>query len=572
MYNSYFGFREKPFKLVPDPAYLFLSRSHEEAFAHLRYAVSQGDGFVLITGEVGTGKTTLCRTFLDSLDDNTEAAFIFNPKLDPIQLLKAINDEFEISSDADNTKDLIDALNTFLMAKRAQGKHVILLIDEAQNLTGDVLEQLRLLSNLETSVSKLLQIVLVGQPELGDLLDSFELRQLGQRITLSCHLVPLSGQETREYIRFRLSVAAQRRGVQFTSGAFRRIHRYSKGFPRLINIACDRALLTAFGLNRQKITGSIATMAVRELRSRGEIGSYVSAKGRKEAVLLAALCLIFLAVFYSGPADLGNRETLSQTEKSPPELPRPDSAAEVGRQAVRPGRGDVSAGQVEADEKEASEARIIRSLPAFLESADASRSRDEALKAALDLWGAEADLSPHLNGISKSRTYFRLAASLKGFSVHQIAYDLELIRKLNLPAIIGFETPGRRSVVYLTLFRVEQDRVLLRGGDETISATPEELARDSLGMVHVMWRDFSSCKGKIPIDAPPESIIALKMLLRDIGYSEVDTDPVYDERTELIVRGIQEKHGIDVDGIVGPLTKISIYNEIGSLRIPHIAG
>ena len=173
MYNAFFGFRERPFQLVPNPAYLFLSRCHEEALAHLIYAISHGDGFVEITGEVGTGKTTLCRVFLDHLDTTTEAAYIFNPKLNAVQLLKAINDEFGVDAGPDTIKELIDGLNGFLLAKREEEKTVVLVIDEAQNLTQEVLEQLRLLSNLETSTKKLLQIILVGQPELDDMLQGF---------------------------------------------------------------------------------------------------------------------------------------------------------------------------------------------------------------------------------------------------------------------------------------------------------------------------------------------------------------------------------------------------------------
>ena len=198
MYNNFFGFKEKPFKLVPNPAYFFLSKCHEEALAHLNYAISQGDGFVQITGEVGTGKTTLCRAFLESLDSNTKPAYIFNPKLGPKQLLMTINDEFGIETKSDTTKELIDNLNAFLMRNKASGNRVILLIDEAQNLSKNVLEQLRLLSNLETNKDKLLQIILVGQPELAEMLESRELRQIGQRITLSYYLTPLSFSETKE--------------------------------------------------------------------------------------------------------------------------------------------------------------------------------------------------------------------------------------------------------------------------------------------------------------------------------------------------------------------------------------
>ena len=250
MYNKFFGFKEKPFKLVPNPAYFYLSKSHEEAMAHLNYAIAQGDGFIEITGEVGTGKTTLCRAFLESLNGTVEAAYIFNPKLGPKQLLRTINEEFGLNTEGDNTKDLIDTLNAFLMQKKAGGKKVILLIDEAQNLNRNVLEQLRLLSNLETNRDKLLQIILVGQPELSEILNSHALRQLGQRITLSYQLSPLTFTECKEYIHYRINIAAQKTAIKFDRSAYRQIYKYSKGIPRVINIVCDRALLTAFVLNQ----------------------------------------------------------------------------------------------------------------------------------------------------------------------------------------------------------------------------------------------------------------------------------------------------------------------------------
>ena len=289
MYNKFFGFKEKPFKLVPNPEYLFLSKSHEEALAHLTYAISHGDGFVEITGEVGTGKTTLCRVFLESLDKSIEAAYIFNPKLDALQLLKAINDEFGIDSTPDNTKDLIDMLNVFLIEKKAAGQKVLVLIDEAQNLSLEVLEQLRLLSNLETTQEKLLQIILVGQPELGDMLSSHQLRQLGQRITINCQLLPLTYQETRDYIRHRISLASHRAGPPFDKASYRAIYEYSRGIPRLINIACDRILLNAFSRNSFKITGSITKEAIRELTRKKTGNSYNWLQGPSGLVIAAAI-------------------------------------------------------------------------------------------------------------------------------------------------------------------------------------------------------------------------------------------------------------------------------------------
>ncbi len=298
MYEKFFSFSEKPFKLVPNPAYLFLSKSHEEAMAHLNYALAQGDGFVEITGEVGTGKTTLCRAFLENLDDSTVAAYIFNPRLGPKQLIKTINDELGIHCETDNTKDLIDNLNAFLMRQKTEGKKVILLIDEAQNLSRNILEQLRLLSNLETSKEKLLQIILVGQPELSDILDSHELRQLGQRITLRYYLTPLNFKETVDYIKFRINIATRNAGIKFDRSAFGHIYRYSGGIPRVINIACDRALLTAFGLSQHKISGSIARASIKELKSRGTKNRHDLIYGHKAIALFGILALLLVAVIF----------------------------------------------------------------------------------------------------------------------------------------------------------------------------------------------------------------------------------------------------------------------------------
>jgi general secretion pathway protein A len=257
MYKYFFGFKENPFKLVPNPAYLFLSKSHEEALAHLTYALEQGEGFMEITGEVGTGKTTLCRAFLENLDHHTTAAYIFNPNLNSLQLLKTINDEFGIASNSDNIKDLINGLNVFLIEQKSKGKKTILLIDEAQNLTNEVLEQLRLLSNLETTKDKLIHIILIGQPELKEKLNSYELRQLEQRISLNCRLIPLNFKEVCNYIQHRIRIASEKTSIRFDPAAYQSIFGYSRGIPRLINIVCDRALLTAFVLDQQKITKDI---------------------------------------------------------------------------------------------------------------------------------------------------------------------------------------------------------------------------------------------------------------------------------------------------------------------------
>ncbi|HXV65235.1 MAG TPA: AAA family ATPase, partial [Vicinamibacteria bacterium] len=252
MYEAFYGFREKPFNLTPDPKFLYLSGKHHEAFAHLEFGLRQRGGFMVVTGEVGTGKTTLCRYFLDRLDQNTLSAFILYPALGATDLLRSVNRDLGVESDATSDKDLVDALHRFLLDSHESGKSIVLVIDEAQNLSRDVLEQVRLISNLETDTEKLIQIVLIGQSELNDKLAQNDLRQLAQRITARYHLTPLEGRELKQYIRHRLAVAGGIGQVDFTSGAFRAIRRYSKGIPRLINLICDRALLAGYVLERNE--------------------------------------------------------------------------------------------------------------------------------------------------------------------------------------------------------------------------------------------------------------------------------------------------------------------------------
>jgi len=305
MYNAFFDLRKKPFKLVPNPEFLFLGKCHEEVLAHLTYATSQGDGFVEITGEVGTGKTTLCRVFLEGLDKDIEAAFIFNSKLDSTQLIKAIHKELGIISIANGPAELTIDLNDFLLEKKSQGKSVILLIDEAQNLGKETLEQLRLLSNLETTSSKLLQIILVGQPELREILDSHEMRQLRQRINLSCHIHPMTQKETFDYITHRVNVASRKQQTLFTRAAQRAIYRFSRGIPRVINIVCDRSFLVAYSLNKKKVTPSSVKIAVDELNMRPGIQPRSDSRWKKTAMafsIIFAMCLLY-AVFMGLPLE-----------------------------------------------------------------------------------------------------------------------------------------------------------------------------------------------------------------------------------------------------------------------------
>jgi general secretion pathway protein A len=269
MYRKFFGLTQEPFSIAPNPQYLFMSERHREALAHLLFGLRDG-GFVLLTGEIGTGKTTVCRCFLGQVPTRCNVAYIFNPKLTVVELLKSVCDEFHVPYPQQlrglvSAKDFIDPLNEYLLRTHAVGQNNVLIIDEAQNLTPSVLEQLRLLTNLETNERKLLQIILIGQPELRDILARPELEQLAQRITARFHLGPLTESETSLYIGHRLAVAGMVTAMPFSRDAVRRVFSISRGVPRRINLLCGRAMLGAFATGKHKIDRKIIDKASAEV-------------------------------------------------------------------------------------------------------------------------------------------------------------------------------------------------------------------------------------------------------------------------------------------------------------------
>lgn len=271
MYKQFFGLKEKPFNVTSDPNFLFLSRVHKEAFSHLLYGIKERKGFLEITGEVGAGKTTLCRALLNQLDKNTKTAFIFNSTLPELQLLQCILDDFGLSTERKNKVSLLRQLNNFLIAELSKGNNVVLIIDEAQNLKLSMLEEIRMLSNLETDKEKLFQIILVGQPELKNKIDSPHLKQLKQRIAVKFHITPLEKDEVASYVNHRLSVAGATGQIHFRQDALDLIYGYSGGIPRLINMVCDKALLAAYVMETRDITSAIVEKGIKELE--GVVGS-----------------------------------------------------------------------------------------------------------------------------------------------------------------------------------------------------------------------------------------------------------------------------------------------------------
>jgi general secretion pathway protein A len=619
MYNKFFGFKEKPFKLVPNPEYLFLSKSHEETLAHLTYAISQGDGFVEVTGEVGTGKTTLCRVFLENLDKSIHAAYIFNPKLDALQLLKAINDEFGIDSEPDNTKDLIDRLNAFLIEKKSAGQKALVLIDEAQNLSLEVLEQLRLLSNLETTQEKLLQIILVGQPELRDMLASHQLRQLGQRITINSQLSPLTYVETKDYIRHRITLASHRAGPPFAKASYNAIYEYSQGIPRLINIACDRALLNAFSRNSFNISGSITKEALRELR--GKKTGLLSGLFQRAAgvVIISAIFIpvILLLLFIANgeapkiPAisKLLSPERVTQAEpqrdipvegqivelSAPSEMPvalqaeapsalqensLPEShAAESGNNIetltahVNNSGSPLATGTPNAEQK-VPNSMDKQKFGAYLQKLNSRFSRNISIEGILKLWLPTTEIKINQDKIIADQLFFEEEAKLHDLELKSIATesDLALIQALNLPAIFTFYLAGHTWPKYLAAAYIDTEKVYFFADaqSQTVSVDRDIFLQYWSGEAYIVWKNFKNLNWVISQGSQGQDVLTLKKLLLRLGYSSVIITDSYDNDTVQLIKDIQAKHSLHVDGIVGTFTKIALYNESSEFIKPSL--
>ncbi len=373
MYEEFYGLKEKPFNLTPDPRFFFLSENHRGAFEHILYGIKEKEGFILITGEVGTGKTTLCRALLNRIDaQTTDTALILNPMFSGQELLQCIVGDFGLPDHGTTKKELLDDLNRFLLNQKAADRDSILIIDEAQNLPLPVLEEIRILSNLETEKEKLLQIILMGQVELKEKLSLPRLRQLNQRISIRYHLQPLTREEVPRYIQHRLTVAGSPGDIRFTPGAFREIYHYSQGIPRLINLTCDRALLAGYAEQKREIRRQTVIKGLKSLQ-----GEETSGPGR---TLKAPLALGFagLVVFFLGilvaALFLDPEKTLLKKISGPDSRPSSSAAGSALKQNEGASFYTIQLGsfKTEAEALEVAERVKATGYPLFLGRADAS--------------------------------------------------------------------------------------------------------------------------------------------------------------------------------------------------------
>ncbi len=532
MYTSFFGLNEKPFAITPDPRYLYLSERHAEALAHLAYGISEAGGFIQLTGEVGTGKTTVLRSLLQQLPPHCDVALILNPRVTPAEFLQCICDELHVHvppAAAGSVKALVDLLTHFLLDAHGRGRRIVLMVDEAQNLAADVLEQVRLLTNLETATQKLLQIILIGQPELREVLSRPELRQLAQRVTGRYHLEALRRQETLAYIRHRLRVAGATREL-FTAGAQRELHRLSNGIPRIINVIADRALLGAYTREELRVTGALVRRAAAEVYGRPVLPPWL----RYAAIGGAAAGAVLLGVMAWRVLPL----------------------AEAPQTAAAPAAAEPAAVIAAAP------APPPPPLSARLANAADATTMDAAFRALFALWGAD-----YASGTGRGCDQ----ADAHGLSCVWQRGSLAQLKLINRPAILSLiDANGAAHQVVLSGIDGDRARLLIGAAEARVPIA--ELADFWFGEFLVLWRPQSGELRPLRAGMRGNDVRWLRQGLEQLnGLPASDAAQDYfDADLERLVEDFQRSRRLAVDGIAGVQTQLVLDAALGAPGTPTL--
>ena len=581
MYEAYYSLEDPPFVLTPDPRFLLRSKGHHEILAMLLYGITSQKGLMALVGDVGTGKTTLCRALLRELPDSVQSALVLNPHLSDADLIGTILDDLGVERRGTTKGELMAALSQYLLATGSEGKTVLVIVDEAQQMAVESLEQIRILSNLETATRKLLQILLVGQPELEEKLKLNELRQLDQRIGIRCYLKPLPRKETYRYVEHRLRVAGLPGALPFTRGALAKIYKYSRGIPRVINLVCDRALMAGFSNRVREITPTLVTSAVRNLEGgrRGRnryVRMWSPAGGMRRAAVVVGAAVALLgaggaAAYWGGFGVAGVRagaqaKPPQNIAAAPAALSAPAPIPVAAPSAVQPPVPAAPRAVVP------SAAPPAPDRPEVLAGAGAQRQlmtrllalwgiKDAPAEGAVPPWPTNPDGSLDIAGVA---TRYQLSATFLA------ATSLSDLRAIGLPALVELsDAPAGRPFLLRWI-----------GGDTaTLVAPSGEEARFALDTLDpawtrsawIVWRNVDQLPLDPWRDLTPTVLTTIGIRLQKLGYLSPPVPLSYDSRFQLAVRRFQRAvGGLQEDGIVGPRTAIALSRVVGGRFNPTI--
>ncbi len=584
MYEKHFGLTERPFSIAPDPRFLYMSQQHREALAHLLYGVGEGGGFVQLTGEVGTGKTTVCRCLLEQLPDHVDVALILNPSVTALELLASVCHELRVpyGAEAASIKSLTDVLNSHLLEAHAKGRRTVLIIDEAQNLSAEALEEVRLLTNLETTREKLLQIILIGQPELRSLLSREDLRQLSQRITARYHLEPIHRAETAAYVRHRLQVCGASETV-FTESAIDVVQKLSKGVPRLINVICDRAMLGGFVEGKRRIDVAIVEKAAREVLPLEGVDKprhlwpWLAGGSLAAGIAVVAFVLLrpwgmelntgqLLARLNEMPGETGPVAPVQQQPIDPPRQPRslqPESTqAPQGEAQPESAGGDITS----AATTDTQVAAVARDQTALLAGALAGAGPDapaQAWAGLYRLWGVQS------SAVNDEQACAQAPAS--GLRCLQGGGSWTVLSHFDRPAILLLvASEGRRVPVLLQEVKGPEAAIQVAG-------QPLDVALDTLGQFwfgeyRLLWKVPPHGSVSLRPGDRSKDVSWLRDRLKEItGLTAIAPDPLqFDAALRELLESFQRDNGLRVDGVAGPRTFIHLNTLSRQPSVPRL--
>jgi general secretion pathway protein A len=530
MYEEHFGLKELPFSIAPDPRYLYLSEQHREALAHLVYGIKSEGGFVLLTGEVGTGKTTVCRCLLEQIPKSSNIAFVLNPKVSAEELMAAICDELGIGYPKGNAsnKVFVDAINAYLLDAYAKGRRTVLILEEAQNLSPEVLEQIRLLTNLETNQQKLLQIIMIGQPELKEILSRPDMLQLSQRITARYHIGPLSEKEVAAYVNHRLAVAGSK-STLFPDRLMGKLYKLSRGIPRLVNIICDRALLGAYVQGRGMVDRKTLITAAQEVLGEKVLPAIIWRRpGWAISGAVVVACAIMALIFY------GNRSLFPVTRNS-------------GAQTASEKMSDVRSA-------------VLR----WPDGQTAASSRVMAYEALFKEWQI-----PYQPDTKSSPCQQAMAHGVRCLSG---SANLNVLLRLNRPAVLKL-FDEKNHAFFATLISYNNGLATFRIGDNNVVVDPDEIGRRWYGDYALFWRTSFNYTGNIRPGHKGEEMAWIDRQLSIINGRRMQEgkDLAYDENLVNEVKKFQLARGLVPDGVIGPHTLILLNNVSGNVGPALIA-